>query len=240
MVRLFAEDFSVPSGAGPVRARLGGVAWTTVLVALVSLVVMGLGSGAAKAAGAARDLTVEFRQLDPDQAEPGQYSAGSSDTANQWEPQMLQVRNGEKAQLRLNDAVPMQWVQSVKSQSSSVNAAASSASASVSNSGGSVSNALTWFDAGQSLSVEVNWNPNKAYAVLKIEVQHAGFDARVGGDLPRQSRATVSTTVTTPLAEWVTVAASGGEGGDAGSSGTYRSDRGKHKRRLLQVRVMAL
>jgi len=225
MVRLWVNVRSVP----------------TVMVVAALVVLVGL-CPRAHAGGATRDLSVEFRQLESDPSEQGHYSAGSDASANQWEPQMLQVRNGEKAALRLNDAVPMQWLQSAKSQSSSLSAGAASASASASirSSGGSATNALAWFDAGQSLSVEVNWNPAKPYAVLTIEVQHASFDQRVGGDLPRQSRATVSTTVTTPLAEWVTIAASGTDGDVAASTGSYRSDRGHHKRRLLQVRVMAL
>ena len=206
----------------------------------------------AQAGADARDLTVEFRQVLPAQSEPGSYSAGSEDQVTTWEPYLLQVRNGEKAQMRLNDAVPMQWVQSASAQSSSLSAgaatpaagaappspspAAGGASASIKSSGAAVTQALAWFDAGQSMSVQVNWNPAKAYAVLKIEVQQASFNERVGADLPRQSRALVATSVRAPLAQWVTIAASGA----AATDNSYRSDSGRHQRRLLQVRVMAL
>jgi hypothetical protein len=57
----------------------------------------------------------------------------------------------------------------------------------------------------------------------------------VGLDLPKQTRNTVSTTVTLPLAEWITIAATG----TAPKAGTYNSESGNQVRRVLQVRVMA-
>lgn len=182
----------------------------------------------ALAAGAplpARDLTVELRQLEEGRDAAGSYSAGRGD-GREWEPQAVQVRNGQKATLRMNDAIPMQWTQSVSTQS-------------LSNGGGSpqasVNKALVWFDAGQSVSVQPTWLGGNKPAVLVIEVQRAAVDLNTGAVLPTQARNTVSTTVTVPLAEWLTIAATG----RAAKAGVYSSDAGLLGRRLLQVRVMA-
>jgi hypothetical protein len=185
----------------------------------------------ARAAGPAlpqRDLTVELRQVEQGREDGGShYSAGSADES-EWEPQELQVRNGEKAVLRMNDAIPMQWTQSA----SAPNPAAVGNAA---NAGGSVTNALAWFDAGQSVSVQPRWAGGNKPAVVEIEVQRAAVEQRMGADLPKQTRNTVSTTVTLPLAEWVTIAATGA----LPKAGVYSSEAGLRVRRLLQIRVMA-
>ncbi len=184
------------------------------------------GAHAAAPALPGRDLTVELRQFEEGRDAPGSYSAGR-DAGREWEPQTVQVRNGEKAMLRMNDAIPMQWTQSVSTQSLT-NGAGSSPQA-------SVSNALVWFDAGQSVSVQAKWAGGNKPVVLVIEVQRAAVDSSTGAVLPTQARNTVSTTVTVPLAEWVTIASTG----RAAKAGVYSSDAGVLGRRLLQVRVMA-
>jgi hypothetical protein len=180
----------------------------------------------------ARDLTVELRQLEEGRDTPGSYSAGR-DSTRVWEPQAVQVRNGQKALLRMNDAIPMQWTQSVSTQNQSGNASSTSSNGNAT-SQASVNNALVWFDAGQSVSVQPQWPGGNQPAVLVIEVQRAAVDPHRGADLPTQSRNTLSTTVTVPLAEWVTIASTG----RAAQVGVYSSDAGLLGRRLLQVRVM--
>jgi hypothetical protein len=189
-----------------------------------------------------RDLTVELRQTEEGREEGTHYSAGTVD-GNAWEPQMVQVRNGEKALLRVNDAIPMQWTQSVngsppgsgKSNASGTSAAGNNTNVSINNTAPGVTNALVWFDAGQSISVLPKWPGGTKPAVVEIEVQRAAVDQRVGADLPKQTRNTVSTTLTVPLAEWVTIAATG----KAAKAGTYSSESALQVRRLLQIRVMA-
>lgn len=199
------------------------------------------GVQAAEATLPRRDLTVELR-LVVEGREDGatHYGAGSEDGSS-WEPQMVQVRNGEKALLRLYDAIPMQWTQSVSTQNTVAIGGTASGSANGSGSGSnastpaSVTNALLWLDAGQSISVQPKWPGGRQPAVLVLEVQHAAAEPRSGADLPRQSRNTVSTTVTLPLAQWQTIAATG----KAAKAGVYSSEAGTQGRRLLQVRVMA-
>ena len=201
--------------------------------------------GAAQAADALpkRDLTVELRQTEEGRGEGSHYSAGSAENSL-WEPQMVQVRNGEKALLRMNDAIPMQWTQSVSgpnpasNKSNGAGAAAATGGTNVNvktDAASGVTNALVWFDAGQSIAVQPKWPGGNKPAVVEIEVQRAAVDARMGADLPKQTRNTVSTTLTVPLAEWVTIAATG----RMPKSGVYSSESGLQVRRLLQIRVMA-
>jgi hypothetical protein len=186
-----------------------------------------------------RDLTVELRQVEEGREGGASYSAGSADPTV-WEPQMVQVRNGDKALLRLMDAIPMQWTQSVSGPApGSVGAGSAGAT------GGSqrmhtdaatgVTNALVWFDAGQSITVQPKWPGGNKPVVVELEVQRAATQARSGADLPQQTRHTVSTTLTVPLAEWVTIAATG----RAPKAGVYSSEAAAQARRLLQIRVMA-
>ena len=219
----------------------GAACWRAVLVGLMGfgLVFANLPTHAAE-----RNMRVEFRQLGA-QAQAGSYSAGT-DSSPLWEPQMLLVRSGEKAVLRIHDSVPMQWVQSVNSQNTATTVATAAngptpgASASSTGNSSGVTQALAWFDAGQSLAVTATWMSGRAMATLKIEVERAAVDPYSGATLPRQERANLSTTVVVPLAEWVTIGATGGDSGGADSEGgsSYRSDATAHRSRTLQVRVM--
>lgn len=184
----------------------------------------------------ARDLTVELRQVvegREEGREEGQHYSAGTERDGDWEPQKVQVRNGEKAQLRMQDAIPMQWTQSVSTQSPSANGSSGTAQGSNGSATG-VSNALVWFDAGQAVSVQARWPGGNKPAVLVIKVQRAAMVPHVEAALPQQTRNTLSTTVTVPLAEWFTIAATG----KSAKPGVYSSDAGVLGRRLLQVRVM--
>jgi hypothetical protein len=167
-----------------------------------------------------RDLTVELRQVEQGREGGIVYRAGA-----QSEPPLsatkLVVRNGERASIRTHISMPMQWVQSAQAASSQ--------------SGAGVSQALQWFDAGQSMTVQVRWPGGSKDAVLELEVQQASVQAQSNAELPGQGRTRVSTTVTAPLAQWVTVAATGGS---APSQGSYSSTAAVDARLLLQVRVL--
>ena len=215
--------------------------FAAVLMGLVLL--CGPVHAAAVAALPKRDLTVELRQVEEWRAEGSHYTAGSTDNSV-WEPQMVQVRNGEKALLRVNDAIPMQWTQSVSgpapasARSGGTGTAATGGGTNVNvntQAASSVTNALVWFDAGQSLSVQPKWPGGGKPAVVEVEVQRAAMEAHAGAVLPKQTRNTVSTTLTVPLAEWVTIAATGA----VPKAGVYSSESGVRVRRLLQMRVMA-
>jgi Bacterial type II and III secretion system protein len=176
-----------------------------------------------------RDLVVEMRQVE--EAERSGYAVGTQARTTLLAPQQVQVRNGEKASLSLGKSMPIQWVQSVSSQSTSL----STKSASASGSSGAVTNAVTWMDAGQSLKVQPRWPGKQQPVTVAVEMQSASVGDRTGADLPEQSRSQVATTVTAPLGQWVTVAATG----TSQPRGVYGSEAGSNTRLLLQIRVLA-
>lgn len=175
-----------------------------------------------------RDLTVELRQV-------AEASAGLTVSTQPGQPlltsQRVRVRNGEKASLRVEQAMPMQWVRSVEAQSASLSAPGVSAS----NRSGGVTNAVTWMDAGQSITVKPRWPGGKQPVTVEVEVRSASVDERVGADLPKQSRTETVTTISAPLGQWITIASSG----SGVPSGSYSSEAGTEAARLLQIRVLA-
>jgi Bacterial type II and III secretion system protein len=189
------------------------------LAAAVALGASGFGVAAAPPLPQ-RDLTVELRQVEEGREGGASYRAGA-----QVEPSLpaikLIVRNGEKAAIRMNVAMPMQWVQSAQAASKQ--------------SGAGVSHALQWFDAGQTMTVAPRWPGGNKPAVLELDVQQASLQTQSASELPGQRRTQVSTTVTAPLAEWVTVAATGGS---VQRQGSYSSASATDTRLLLQVRVL--
>ncbi len=192
---------------------------------------------AARASPPAVDLTVELRQVkegqedaaDGQAASGGAYTVGTANRAVDFAPQQVRVRNGEKASLQINQSMPMQWVQKIESQSATLSAAGASAS---SNSGG-VAQAVTWMEAGQSLTVTPHWPGGKQAVKLEIESQSSAVDERTSSDLPATSRQRYSTTVSAPLGKWVTIASSGA----SAKAGSYSSTGSSEGRRLTQIRV---
>jgi hypothetical protein len=166
------------------------------------------------------DLSVELRQIE---AQPGTtYSTQLRTPA--LTPQMVQVKNGEKATLRMGQAMPVKWLQSAAVQSGRSDGAA-------------VSYGLVWMEAGQAFSVTPRWPGGKQAVAVQIEVASASVDASTGAELPSQQRSQLSTTVSAPLGEWVTVAASGGE---VEQKGVYSSRSAGDIRQLIQLRVQSL
>ena len=180
-----------------------------------------------------RDLIIALRQVE--EGVGAGYGVSTEPQKALMTPQQVQVRNGEKAQLRLGQSMPIQWVQSVSSQSASVTASAASATASSSNRGGGVKNAITWMDSGQSITLRPRWPGGKQQVTVEVEVQTASVGERTSAELPTQSRSHVATTVSAALGQWVTIAATGA----SAQSGVYGSEGSNDARRLLQLRVQA-
>jgi hypothetical protein len=180
-------------------------------------------AGPSFAAPPQRDLTVELRQVEDGVNQDASYRAGSNGAAALLPLQKIQVRNGQKGMLRFNQSTPVQWVE-----------AAQAASA---NSGAGVKQALQWFDAGSSIVATPRWPGGKRPATVELEVQMADMAAQPQANMPAQRRASFSSTVTAPLGQWVTIAASGDPEPPAGS---YSSNTvAGAARRLLQIRVLA-
>ena len=226
--------FSLPSLPFSQPAQLH----RSVLVCLVCAAAFGASGGARAADLPKRDLTVELRQVEEGR-EDGAARFGTRPDAPLMTPQKLQVRNGEKGSLRMSQAVPMQWVQSANSQSSSMQAGGGGTVAggsSINSSGGGVTQGLQWFEVGQSLTVTPRWPGGNKDATLELELQQSDMAVRNNADMPRQTRNQFSTTITAPLGQWVTIAASGNA---PARSGSFSSEGSAEARRLLQVRVLA-
>ena len=176
-----------------------------------------------------RDLTVELRQVQ--EGDSTGYTASTQSPIPLLAEQSVQVRNGEKASLSVGSSMPMQWVQSVAVQSAMLAASGASANSS----SGSVTHAVTWMEAGQSIKVHPRWPGAKQWVTVDIETQSASVAPRVGTELPNQSHSQMATTVSAPLGQWVTIAATG----SSAQRGVYGSDAGSDTRRLLQIRVLA-
>lgn len=175
----------------------------------------------------ARDLNVELRQIEEGRA--GSYTLGTQPQTALLAPQQMLVRNGSKASFSLGQTIPLQWVQSVSSTTSTLSVTGADASSR----GGSVSQALVWMDAGQSLAVKPRWAGGKQPVTVEVEMQSAHLEPRSGAELPAQGRSQLVTTVGAPLGQWVTIATTG----SSQTKDSYSSESATEARRLLQLRV---
>lgn len=175
----------------------------------------------------ARDLNVELRQIED--AGTGGRVVATQPAQAALVPQQLLVRNGSKATFSLGQSVPVQWVQSVSSYTSTLVVPGTDAT----NRGGSVSQSMTWMDAGQSLAVKPRWPGGKQQVTIEVEMQAANLEQRPGAELPAQGRTQLVTTVGAPLGQWVTIATTG----SAPPRGVFSSEAAPETRRLLQLRV---
>lgn len=179
-----------------------------------------------------RDLLVELRRTVDRPSTT--YGSGASDAEAGFKPQTLMVRNGEKATTRLNLATPMEWTQRVESTTSMPGTATGTALPNgAQGSGAAVTKALQWMDAGQSVSITPRWPGGKRPVVIELDMRSASTLQGPGDTLPGQARSELSTTVTVPLGEWVTVARTG----DAPPSGSYRSSGPGEASHWVQLRV---
>ncbi len=189
---------------------------------------VGLAANLAWAELPKRDFTVEIRQVEE---QGGGYSVGTTPRVPLLKSQKFLVRNGEKATVRMNVAMPMQWVQKVESYANAPTAAASAAAGQ--NSGAGVTNALVWMDAGHNLVVTPRWLGGKQPVQVDIDMQTASVDARSTADLPNQTRSQLVTSFNATLGEWMTVATEG----EAAPSGSYSSSSAADAPRMIQIRV---
>jgi hypothetical protein len=194
---------------------------------VVFIALFSLASLAARADLPKRDFKIELRQIE--QGDSGAYSVNTRPSVPLLLDQSVKVRNGEKASLRFNVSMPMQWIQKIESQTSSINVAGTA----IQSSGVGLSNAITWMDAGQSLTVTPRWAGGKQPVKLEIDIQSASVDERVGSELPNQTRGQVTTVMSAPLGEWVTVATSG----ERDQPGVYSSSASGTVPRIVQIRV---
>jgi len=177
-----------------------------------------------------RDFTIEVRQVESRDAAAG-IVVGTQARAPGLVTQRVDVRNGEKATMRFNVSMPMQWVQKLESLGVSTSVSGS-ASQTV---GAGLTNAVTWMDAGQSITVTPRWTHAKQPVLVEIDILTAAVDERTGVELPNQFRSQTATLVSAPLGEWTTIATEG----TASKAGVYSSAPGADGVRAIQLRVTA-
>jgi hypothetical protein len=169
-----------------------------------------------------RDLAIEVRQVDSRDGNRTQASVvGTQPRAAALVAQKVVVRNGEKATLRFNVSMPVQWTQRIDLQSSDVNSSPG------------VTNSVTWMDAGQSMVVTPRWTGVKQPVSVEIEILTAAVEDRNGAELPSQLRSQTATTVSAPIGEWVTIATEG----QASQAGVYTSAPSGAASRAIELRV---
>lgn len=174
----------------------------------------------------ARDLLLELRQIDEGAAG---YTVSTRQNEQGLTPQQVLVRNGAKATFSLGQSIPVQWVQSVSSQSTSLTVPGAQAGSN----GAAVSQALTWMDSGQKISVSPRWGGGQQTVMVEVEVQASSVQQRNGSELPAQTRSLLVTTVGARPGQWVTLASTG----PGVPAGVYGSETASSPRRLLQLRV---
>lgn len=179
-----------------------------------------------------RDLTIEVRQIEgtQDGAASSGYTVGTAPSQPTFAPQQLRVRNGEKASLRINQAQPMQWAQKIESSSTALSAGGATASSTA----GGITQSVVWMEAGHTFTITPRWPGGKKPATVVVDVQTTTVDERTGSELPATGRQQLSSTLTAPLRQWVTIATTG----TATPAGTYSSRAGAEPLRQVQIRVL--
>jgi hypothetical protein len=182
-----------------------------------------------------RNMTVELRMVaatELDAVSPGTYAVRAQTQPDEGlDIQKLFVLNGERGQMRLSASVPQQWVKSVTGQGTKEAQGVKEAQG--------FESATVWMDAGQELSVMVNWPGGKSLATLDIAVDTAAMEQRNGQNLPSQLKNRFATQVVVPLGVWSTIAVTGKRQvpQTMGVYSTSALDTDQSK--LVQVRVLA-
>jgi hypothetical protein len=164
-----------------------------------------------------RDLIVEWREAD---AGGTAWGLRSGDAARDRQIQMLRVRNGQRASLRLSVTRPVQTWQAAPGVWRGVAVPTTE-----------------WLDAGQALVVEPRWPGDTQPVTIVLRAQAVRFDTPVApgsAEPPQRGGVQIETTVAVPLGEWVTLATAGAP--DA-SPNTVSSRDAAPSRRNLELRV---
>lgn len=223
----------------------------------IGMLAMSAGPAAhgAERAGASlprRNLVVEVRTVLSQDAETSDGAGGATDSENtppapdftvgtapapadRAPPmQMVQVLNGEWAQLRFARDLPIQWLRAASMQLGAASAAASAGGAGTAATpataapratagtpatpargpnagtsglrGGAVVNELTWLQAGQSLAVQARWPGGMQPVTIIIRYDVAAAEDSPGAALPTQRHQQAGTTLAVPLGRWTTFA----------------------------------
>ena len=214
------------SASRPCHPALCG-AWRRALGCAVAL--SALLAGVAGVAGPLpqRDLLVDLREADAVQPSTGAGAAGwnvrSADASavRDRPAQQVRVQNGASATLRLTLTRPLQLWQAVPGALLPVAVPGTQ-----------------WIESGQRLTVRPRWRGGREPVAVTVSAGASRLDPHVApgsAELPQQSDATVITTVSAPLGQWVTLASTGA--GDDGMSVIASGQAAASAQRVLMLRV---
>ena len=208
----------------------------------LAVVICGSAMAAAAAAAAAPrpaawpdvNLQVDLRVIDEAVANGhGDYTVSTRGTAQPAAPALqLQVQNGHSGSLQLGRALPVQWL-----QGAARGAAAPSSAAGPADRAGAVDYAVTWVQAGQSLTLRPNWPGGDSPVTLELQFSRSTVQTAPAAALPTTRSLQAGSTLRLPLGAWTTFAATGvpQAAGEPGRVSTWSlAERG---RQLMQVRV---
>jgi hypothetical protein len=188
-----------------------------------------------------RDMVVELRQITAESEAretedgrdvPGGYSVATVTTDDRMATHRVRVQNGEKAQIRFIQSQPIQWVQAASSQSTTLAVGEASATQNT----GAVSQEHGAVETGYTLVLTPRWAGGTKPVQAVLDLQTTAVDAGTVGDASSSTRSQLSTTVTVPLRQWVTVATSG-TSSNSSASRTYRSAGATGGLQLIQIRI---
>ena len=170
-----------------------------------------------------RDLLIELREADAAQASTGAagWNARSADAsaARERPAQQVRVHNGASASLRLAVTRPLQVWQAAPGVLLPVPVPQTQ-----------------WISAGQSLTLQPRWPGGREPVSVAVIADSSRIDPHVApgsAELPQRAEGQVSTTVSVPLGQWVTIAATGADGSDMNVVGSGQAA----SQRVLQLRV---
>lgn len=181
----------------------------------------------------AQDFQIELRQIsDPESTGttgvPAHWGTATTE-ASTLTPLLVRVRNGESVRWQLQLAQPMQWTQGA--QVHVVQLAASGTS--IGSQGSSVSQGIYLAQSGLVFQVTPIASSGRGPIRLDVDIRSQHTQERMTTDLPQALGLVLTTSVSAPLGQWVTLARSG-----AGTTpGVYRSDAAGRTPMLLQLRV---
>jgi hypothetical protein len=205
---------------------------------LLGLAVVGVVPSHAAVNWLRRDMVVELRQIAADNEGhesddgadvPGGYSVATVTTDDRMATYRVRVQNGEKAQLRFTQSQPIQWVQTATSQTTNLALGGTS----VGQNTGAVSLEHAAVDTGYTLLLTPRWAGGTKPVQAVLDLQTTSVNAGTVGNAASSTRSQLSTTVTVPLRQWVTVATSG----SSVANGTYRSAGASGGLQLIQIRI---
>jgi len=134
----------------------------------------------------------------PDRSQQGLDISSAVQVPVSTRTQEIRVLNGQQAQVSWSQALPFQWLQAAQRRGPSGTATH-----------GGIVNALTWLRAGQSLSVQPRWPGGRdpVRVDLRLETQDVGD--RRDAAVPTSGEQAWASTLSVPLGEWTTFAATG-------------------------------